>query len=480
MMKWIQQNKIALTVTLVAVALRLLLIIGVAWFGGSGEFRAVFAPGSDSMRYLTLGYNLAEHGIYSSSDEAPYEPEQTIEPVYPLFLATLFSLGGGIFLVAFVQVLIAGVTTFFLFQLARLLVSSYASAVAALLFSFEPVAVYLSGAIFTETVFLAFFLAGVYGFLYAAYMPDQRQRIMVVAGLCIGIAALTRPEVQFLPAVFIVLLLGNAWYRGEAMRRGAFLAALFLAGFMLAVSPWLIRNKVTYGSWQTSSIGIHKVYLFDAVYFYSHQEGVSFKEARAALRERVVAISPYGNDDPTFANAPYLQKVTLDYIKKQPIWFALFYTVKTLPFFFSDGLRYTASKFGILEAPTINISGHVFEGEFRKLFHMLSAKDMLPLFLLMVGGMFWFFINTGALLAIWYAYKNRHSAFQVLLPVALCVSLVVIFAFMSGPVSNPRLRFKAEPLMFVLAVYGFSQLAHARFYRAHAFDNVLYDNERKI
>ncbi len=476
MKEWLTNNRVAVTIACIALLVRVLMIGGVAWWGGGDALQATFAPGSDSSRYANLGHNLAVHHIYSPSKSSPFMPEETIEPIYPFFLALLFGITESIVLVALVQALIAAATAFLVFRLACLFMGTRPSGIAALLFAVEPVAVYLSGALFTETVFLFLFLLGAYLFLSAAYDPGRRGR-MLTGGAVLGLSALTRPEVQFLPVVFAALFLLAVWYRGGSLRRAGATAVLFLVGFALAVSPWLARNRLTYGSWQTSSIGIHKVYLFDLLYFYSHQEGVSFKEAREVFRERVAAISPYGNDDPTFANAPYLQQVAIDYIKEQPVAFAVFYTVKTLPFFFSDGLRYVVNKFDLLDAPTINISGYVFEGEFGKLFHALSAKDTLPFLLLIVGGAFWLIINLGALLGVWYAFRLRRTRAQILLPAALFASLVLIFALMSGPVSNPRLRFKAEPFMFILAVFGFSKLAHARLNRARALPNVLHDNE---
>src|SRR3989344_955027 len=474
-MQFLRTHKVALYIGLLAFALRFILVFGYAAWQGPEAFRAAFAPGSDSARYLNLGHNLAYEGVYSPSPSAPYEPEQTIEPVYPVFLAVVFSLKESLLLVALAQIVLAAITAVLVYKIASLAMPSLPSIVAGLLFAAEPVGVYLAGAVFTETLFALCFLAGIYYFLKGAISMVPPERNVFWGGIFLGVSALTRPEVQFLPIVFVLAYL---WMRrGERMRSVVCTAVIFLTGFLLVLAPWLVRNKLTYGSWQTSSIGIHKVYLFDLLYFYSHEENVSFKEARVALRDRVVAISPYGNDDPTFANAPYLQKVTIDYISERPISFAVFYTVKTLPFFFGDGLRYLSSKFALADAPIINISGHILEGEFGVLWRVLRTEEALQVILLMIGGLCWLVINFGMAFGIWFACKQKDPRVRGAL--LLLAALVFLFAFMSGPVSNPRLRFKAEPLMFILAAFGFFQLLHTRFNGSHALPEVLKDDKRE-
>ncbi len=473
-MEFIRTHKIAICIGVIAFVLRFFLVFGYEVWRGPEAFRTAFAPGSDSARYINLGHNLAYEGVYSPSPRPPYAPEETIEPAYPLFLAALFFLKESLLLVALCQIFLAAATTILVYKIAEMYMPRVPSIIAGLLFAAEPVGAYLAGAVFTETLFMSFFISGIYYFLKSLHVDASRSRWGIFfGGLFLGASALTRPEVQFLAVVFVLFCF---WVRrGESKRNTMRALAVFLIGFFLVLAPWLVRNKITYGSWQTSSIGIHKVYLFDLLYFYSHEENVSFKEARAALRDRVVAISPYGNDDPTFANAPYLQKVAIDYIRERPISFAVFYTVKTLPFFFGDGLRYLSSKFALADAPIINISGHILEGEFGVLWRALHTEEALPVMLLLVGGFCWFVITVGMVLGIWFACRQKDP--RVRGSLLLLAALILIFAFMSGPVSNPRLRFKAEPLMFILAAFGFFQLLHARLNGPRALPEIFKDDK---
>src|SRR3989344_5717147 len=154
-MQFLRTHKVALYIGLLAFALRFILVFGYAAWQGPEAFRAAFAPGSDSARYLNLGHNLAYEGVYSPSPSAPYEPEQTIEPVYPVFLAVVFSLKESLLLVALAQI----------------------------------------------------FLAGIYYFLKGAISMVPPERNVFWGGIFLGVSALTRPEVQFFPIVFVLAYL---------------------------------------------------------------------------------------------------------------------------------------------------------------------------------------------------------------------------------------------------------------------------------
>lgn len=473
-MLWLKNHRDLAGVFLLVCAVRFLLIGGVAGVFDSEHAVNIFIPGSDSALYARLGKNLAYNHIYSESRQPPYVPEEAVEPLYPLFLASIFSLGGGVILAAIVQAILAGFAGAMTYAIAQLYLARRYAFAPAILFAFEPVGVYVSSALFTEALFVPLFLAGMYVFLRAYHKEPDSRWMLAGSGILFGFSALTRPEMQFLVLIFAALPIIFFTRRTSWKRMGGN-ALLFLIGFYLVLSPWLIRNQLTHGSLQTSSIAVHKLYLFDLLYFYAHENNVSFKEAREAMRARVVAINPYGNDDPTFANAPYLRKVALDYIRERPFQFGAFYLVKTVPFFLSDGFRYVASKFDVVGVPMVNITSLALKGNFRELTAALASKAGLELLLLVAGGTFWLFINLSLLLGVRAGITSKHLALKF--GVFLLFSTVLAFALMSGPVSNPRLRYKAAPLMYILATIGITQLLHPRLNRKKTFGNILeYDH----
>ena len=452
-MSFFLSHKTSIIVFSLAVAVRIIFFAGIALYVGISRLDHGLLPGSDSLRYLQLGKNLEHLGIFSDAAVPPYTPEQTIEPLYPVFLAGIFFVHEGVFFAAFIQILLAGVSAIILYKIANLYFSEKLSWLAAILFIVEPVAIYLSGALFTETIFVPLFLFAIYLFLKYADEGCVLSEDFFASGVFLGLSALTRPEAQFLGIIFFLFFIVFKHTGGwkKSLQKGL----VFLLGFYIILFPWLLRNKIMNGTWQTSAIGIHKLYLFDLLAFYSYQHDVSFADARKALREQVVAISPYKNDDPTYENAPYLERVAMSYISTYPVSFATFYIAKTAPFFLTDGLRWMFDKFGIGEAPRVNISGYLIRGKFTQLYDHLNKNELLSLILLFGGVAFWLIINVAMLAGVIAMYIQKNK--QLYLPVALLFSLVIIFALMSGTVSNPRLRYKAEPLMFILAVYGLQQ-----------------------
>jgi 4-amino-4-deoxy-L-arabinose transferase-like glycosyltransferase len=101
----------------------------------------------------------------------------------------------------------------------------------------------------SEIPFLVLFVAA--WLLLARALENKRVWGGIAAGLVMGGAALVRPAVLFLPALFAVLLLIRA--RGGAGRGR--LGVLFLAAFLAAIAPWVIAASVGAGRFILMSDG---------------------------------------------------------------------------------------------------------------------------------------------------------------------------------------------------------------------------------
>jgi hypothetical protein len=134
------------------------------------------------------------------------------------------------------------------------------------LFACEPVSIFLANLVLTETLFLLEIVAAV--FVMAEYWHTRQVRWLVIAASVLGLAALTRPISQFLPIFWLPLFaLAPENWRSK-LRHGL----LFLAVYLLWISPWLLRN------WQGSQL----VMLSNI----SHQNLVYYR-AKAVLMDAV-------------------------------------------------------------------------------------------------------------------------------------------------------------------------------------------------
>jgi 4-amino-4-deoxy-L-arabinose transferase-like glycosyltransferase len=100
--------------------------------------------------------------------------------------------------------------------------------------------------VMTEITALALYMAALAGVLKAG-QGRHAARWMVAAGICAGLAALTRPAFfDLLLVAGVVGIIVALWVRPRARRFG--LAAAFLAAGLLTISPWIARNVVVLGT----------------------------------------------------------------------------------------------------------------------------------------------------------------------------------------------------------------------------------------
>jgi hypothetical protein len=221
---------------LLAVGIRLLVVLGQAhgnWF--HLEFVA-----SDSRRYINLARTLAQ-GAGMSVDGIP---TASVTPGYPLFLATLSWMGivtpiG----IGLVQCVLGGLTCVLISQLSARLGGRSTSVLAGILSAGYPHLIFWTGYLLTETLFVL----GVVGSLVAVARFTERPSMMraMLAGICLGLAALVRPVILVFAGVVPVWWCWRNRSTGlRALRKGV---AIF-AGLLIVLAPWVIRNLMVMGA----------------------------------------------------------------------------------------------------------------------------------------------------------------------------------------------------------------------------------------
>ncbi len=110
---------------------------------------------SDAREYNRLAINVIENHIFSADSIPPYQHEHSRPPLYPLFIATLYSIFGKYpILIVLAQLIIGASTVILLFLLAlRITASEKLSFIASLLFASSPDASFFSAQLFSETLF---------------------------------------------------------------------------------------------------------------------------------------------------------------------------------------------------------------------------------------------------------------------------------------------------------------------------------------
>lgn len=152
-------------------------------------------------------------------------------PLWPLVLAPVSALGGGVVAFRIVAMLIGAAAAPLLWIVLRRTALRDVAFWTALAFAASPPAVFLSLRALSEPLAAALTLCAL------AVPPDDpgRARRSALAGVFLGLAVLTRPA-ALLPAVALCAARGG-WRRGLAC----------LAACLLVVAPWVARNAAIHG-----------------------------------------------------------------------------------------------------------------------------------------------------------------------------------------------------------------------------------------
>ena len=198
----------------------------------------------DEIEYLSLARSLAagEGYRYDALVQAQSPDPFGRAPGYPVFLALT---GGGRVAdgvpgsVKAAQAVVGAIGVILIGAYAARLAGRRAGLTAAWLAACYPPLVWYAGYALSEGVFWPIALGVAWTVDRAATEPGASgQRLALVAGLVAGLAALVRAATTPFLALAVVYLLWRRWPRR---------AALFVAGAMLVIGPWTVRNYAAYG-----------------------------------------------------------------------------------------------------------------------------------------------------------------------------------------------------------------------------------------
>ena len=190
----------------------------------------------DGPTYHRIGYHLAQEFQYNGR-AYPY-------PLYPIFLAVIYALGGAYFAVYLVQGLLLALTVGLSYWLARHLAGHGAGVFAALLVTLDATLLGNVGLIATENLQTPLLLVAVVVSLYA--LERRNSRYHICAGILWGLLTLVKPATLLWPLLLVPVYVFAA--RGHGWRHWLFQ----MVAFALVISPWLIWSQVAPSATSTS------------------------------------------------------------------------------------------------------------------------------------------------------------------------------------------------------------------------------------
>ena len=199
------------------------------------SFRAPPFVTNDSLSYVLPGFELV-HGL-------GFAPILKRPPLYPLFVGGVIGLfGEELRVLTLVQHLLGALTALTSFALGRLVFGTTVGLLAGVLTALSGPLLVMEHYVMSETLFASLQLGAVLAYLRGA--RSSRPGLFALAGLLLGLAALTRPIAQL---TLLLLLAALPWLVARwrpALRAGAVLLTVYAA----TVLPWMTRNALVQGT----------------------------------------------------------------------------------------------------------------------------------------------------------------------------------------------------------------------------------------
>lgn len=232
---------LAAAILALALGLRLAYVAGLP----PGEaFRTVDARG-----YLALAQSLLARGSFCLQEPTPSLLDAIRTPLYPAFLALIVAATGTTgSAVPVAHAVVDTATAGLVYGLAANVAGARRGRIALGLYAVNPVSFLLIGEALSEVLLACMLALAFLAFVLAVRAPRTgpgRGLWLALAGLACGLCILCKPNIFLLP-----LLLAAGLLAGGCVSRRAVQESVLLAGVaLLAVLPWLVRNRLVLGEW---------------------------------------------------------------------------------------------------------------------------------------------------------------------------------------------------------------------------------------
>jgi len=269
------------------------------------DFSASYTSG-DSGYYFEVARNILESGSHINDSGNPF----TRAPFYSFFVAIILFIKDSQLLFFFTQSLL-----FLIIPVSIYLYLIKFNVKAAFLCSFLicicPFDALYNGRVLAETLVTVFLCTGSIMFLSKRWL---------LSGILLGAAALTRDIYLLLPFLFLIIALFTKINKKSLL--------IFLTGFLLVISPWVVRNSLEKeGGFFVSDGGILWLNLFIGTYMTSYKEDilpiynpsyvprVIFEKHNLVITEEELKEKFLNAEE----NQEFFREKTLNYMKENPV-----------------------------------------------------------------------------------------------------------------------------------------------------------------
>jgi hypothetical protein len=402
--------------------------------------------------YVSLGEGLMGNGTLAYADRPQVFSADRL-PGYPAFLAALLWLfGGSLLAVVIIQVLVDSLSCVLIYKLGGMLWEGN-GLLSGILASINLGMITYSQFILSDSLFLFVFALFLVGLVRTLREPSWK--LSALLGAALGVAAMIRPVITFLPLCLVPFLAGALMMKHrEGFLPAAGKALMVGIVFVVWVAPWMTRHYSHYSRWSLTSQSGEHLLLYVVPLTWQYSKGISFfdgmKKVNEDLEERAKANHLNLKKASPFEVSDFQVRMALDYLGKEPkaaiakAWF--FGMVKNLfaPSIidFSCLLKIERPHFLYTEGTTTLEQAWNFVKGMKGWFRWAVIGSMILL-------------GLSRMLQVWGLIRLlRRNPWE-------CFSLVLIigyFLIVSGPVGYAKYRLPFEPILIVFLAVGLRDL----------------------
>lgn len=178
------------------------------------EQTVIHAPiRTDAKQYVTYGYNIYSHGVFSKELSSEPSPDSLRSPGYPMLISLAFMIGGKNFfypITLYIQTIISSLLVPLTFLIGIHFLSRFWALLAATLVAISPHLISMTSYFLTETLFSFILLFSIITF----YLSLKKGHLFyfILSGLLFGFTYLTNETALFLPFLFVIILIYSIYY----------------------------------------------------------------------------------------------------------------------------------------------------------------------------------------------------------------------------------------------------------------------------
>lgn len=279
----------------------------------------------DAKYYDAIANNLLDHRSFSHT--SPSFPDAIRTPLYPMFISFFYSIFGRLpWLVILAQLLVEVVSCLFVFKTAELAFNRKTAIISSTFYAIDPFLIGYSLTLLSEDIFLVCIVISCF-FLVRYLKEGQRINHLVLSSFFLGITILVRPVALYLIVILPVFLLLQP---GQSKNR-VWSPLIYLLTALIVISPWLIRNKTTFGSFFLSTSGNYNMLVLFVAPMQTEKGAANSETAKNKLLQEADSLAVAGGKRPDslndFEKSFYWRKLALSYIREHPVLFVKSYGI---------------------------------------------------------------------------------------------------------------------------------------------------------